>query len=59
MQLGDKRVPVYQPSTIMFNSAVVPDGDLVILVDDVQMNGNILGHAGSIFLAKFCACLAT
>ena len=43
----------------MFNSAVVPDGDLVILVDDVQMNGQILGHAGSLFLAKFCACLAT
>ena len=43
----------------MFNSAVAPDGDLAIEVDEALMNGQILGHGGAMFLAKFSACLAT
>lgn len=29
-QLGDKRVPVYQPGTIMFECGVVNDSDLAV-----------------------------
>ena len=43
----------------MFQSGVVAEGALAIVNEDgAQMNGAILGNAGSIFLAKFCATLA-
>lgn len=35
VQLGDKRLPVYQPTTIEFMSGVSPDGDLAIEADGV------------------------
>ena len=42
----------------MFMSATIPDGALAVTNDDgVQMNGPILGNAGAIFLAGFCAAL--
>jgi len=29
-QLGDKKIPVYQPGTIMFECGVVNDGELAV-----------------------------
>ena len=59
VQIGDKRLLVYQASAVMFMSAVCPDGALAVTNEDgVQMNGAILGNAGAIFLAGFCANLA-
>ena len=59
VQIGDKRLLVYQASSVMFMSGVVPDGSLAVTNEDgVQMNGAILGNAGAIFIAGFCANLA-
>ena len=33
IQLGNRRFPVYQPTTIMFESSVKENGDLAIIVD--------------------------
>ena len=58
VNIGDKRLFVYQASSVMFLSGVVAEGALAITNEDgTQMNGAILGNAGSIFLAKFCATL--
>lgn len=56
VQLGSKKLPVYQPSTVMFHAAVIDDGDLAILDEDgMAKRSELLGLDGAIFLAKFCA----
>lgn len=57
VQLGPKKLPVYQQATIMFKFAVVDDGDLEIKNGAVH-NSSVLGAKGSVFLAKFCAALS-
>ena len=53
--LGDKKIPVYQPGTIMFECGVVTDSDLAIEAHGSQQNGAILGNGCAIFLCKFIA----
>ena len=53
--LGDKRIPVYQPGTIMFECGVVSDSELAIEAHGSQQNGAILGNGCAIFLCKFIA----
>ena len=53
--LGDKRIPIYQPGTIMFECGVVDDADLAIEHGGSQQNGAILGNGCAIFLCKFTA----
>ena len=54
-QLGDKKVPVYQPGTIMFECGVVADSDLAVEAHGSQQNGAILGNGCAVFLCKFMA----
>ena len=59
MQLGNKKLPVYQPSTVMFHAAVIDDGDLAIKDDyGSAKRSELLGLEGAIFLAKFSANVA-
>ena len=54
-RLGDKKIPVYQPGTIMFECGVVNDSDLVVEAHGSQQNGAILGNGCALFLCKFIA----
>ena len=56
-QLDDKRIWLYQPGTIMFESGVKGDGDLVVTHGGSQQNGGILGNGCATFLCKFAATL--
>jgi len=53
--LGNKKIPVYQPGTIMFECGVVDDSELAVEAHGSQQNGAILGNGCAIFLAKFIA----
>ena len=53
--LGDKKIPVYQPGTIMFECGVVNNTDLAVEAHGSQQNGAILGNGCAIFLCKFIA----
>ena len=59
IKLGNRRFPVYQPATLMFESSVQENGDLCIKVDGFQKNGTILEITGALWLARFSANLAT
>ena len=54
-KLGNKKIPVYQPGTIMFECGVVEDSDLCVEAHGSQQNGAILGNGCAIFLCKFIA----
>ena len=59
-QIGDKKLPVYQPGTIMFETGVLNFGELAIHPDgeeNQQSNGAVLGDQCALFLAKFIATL--
>ena len=58
VNLGNRRFPVYQPATLMFESSVQENGDLCILKQGFQCNGTILLITGALFLARFTANLA-
>ena len=55
VKLGNQKIPVYQPGTIMFECGVVKDGELVVEAHGSQQNGAILGNGCAIFLCKFMA----
>ena len=55
-QLADKRVLIYQPGTIMFESGV-RDGVLGVHSGGDQQNGAILGNGCATFLCRFVATL--
>ena len=50
---GGQIVPVYQPGTIMFESAVNEKADIAVLQDGVHQNGPVLDCKAALFLAKF------
>ena len=50
--LGGIPIPVYQPGTIMFESAIKSDSNLVV-EHGGQQNGPLLGNGCATFLAKF------
>ena len=52
-QLGNKKIPIYQPGTIMFECGVTDDSELVVEAHGSQQNGAILGNGCAVFLAKF------
>lgn len=54
-RLGDKKIPVYQPGTIMFECGVISDSSLKVEAHGSQQNGAILGNGCAIFLCKFIA----
>ena len=56
-RLGNKKIPIYQPGTIMFESGVIPTGELAVEAHGSQQNGAILGNGCAIFLCKFIASL--
>ena len=58
VRLGNRRFPVYQPGTIMFESSVQETGDLCVLKQGFQCNGTVLMITGALFLARFSASLA-
>ena len=58
VQLGPKKLPVYQQATIMFKFGLKDGGDLVIGKGGAAPNSSVLGAKGSVFLAKFCAALS-
>jgi hypothetical protein len=51
--IGGQIVPLYQPGTIMFETAVNESCDIAIFNNGVQTNGLVLGNKCAIFLAKF------
>ena len=55
-ELADRRIWLYQPGTIMFESGV-KDGELKICSGGSQQNGGILGNGCAAFLCKFTATL--
>jgi len=56
-QLANTKVPIFQPGTVMFESAVVSTSTLTVHAKGSQQNGPILGNGCALFLAKFMACL--
>ena len=52
----NKKIWLYQPGTIMFESGVF-EGDLSVHHGDSQQNGIILGNGCATFLCKFVATL--
>lgn len=53
VELGDQKLPIYQPGSVMFESSVKPDTDSAVVAGGSQQNGAILGNGCAIFLAKF------
>ena len=46
---------MYQPGSVMFESAVKQESELAIVTSGGQQNSTILGNGCAIFLAKFLA----
>ena len=57
-KIGNKEIPVYQPGTVMFASAVKEGSDLAVVAHGSQQNGAILGNGCAQFLSRFIAQLA-
>ena len=57
IMIDDKRIWLYQPGTVMFESAVKEGGDLAVNHGGSQQNGLILGNGCASFLCKFVATL--
>jgi hypothetical protein len=55
--LGGEKLPIYQPGTIMFESAVVENSNIAIYQNSEQQNGPVLSSSGALFLAKFLVTL--
>ena len=59
--VGGKQIPLFQPATIMFRSAIKSFSDLAIKVmvggKEVQRNSMVLDSDGALFLAKFALSL--
>ena len=53
VEMGDEKLPIYQPGSVMFESAVKSDSEIVVKTANGQQNGAILGNGCAIFLAKF------
>lgn len=53
--LGDQQLPIYQPGSIMFETAVNGESDISVVHGGSQQNGPVLGNGCAIFLAKFLA----
>ena len=51
--MGSQKLPIYQPGTIMFESAVIEISNIAIYQNDEQKNGSVLSSTGALFLAKF------
>lgn len=51
--LGNMKIPIYQPGTVMFESAVKSGSSLEIVHGGSQQNGAILGNGCALFLIKF------
>lgn len=59
-KLGNQVIPIYQPGTIMFESAVKGDSKLNVTAGGSQQNGPLLGNGCATFLARFhCNLIAT
>ena len=54
-RLGNKKIPVYQPGTIMFECGVIDESELAVEAHGAQQNGAILGNGCALFLCKFIA----
>ena len=57
VDINGTKLPVYQPGSVMFDSAV-KDGPMAVHHGGSQQNGPILGKGCAMFLAKFMATLA-
>lgn len=55
--LGGEKLPIYQPGTIMFESAAIEDSNIAIYQNSVQQNGPVLSSSGAVFLARFLVTL--
>ena len=55
IQLGDQTIPIYQPGSVMFETAVKPNSEAEVVAKGSQQNGAILGNGCALFLAKFLA----
>lgn len=53
--LGGEVLPIYQPGTIMFESAVLEGADIALHSKGMHQNGPVLSADGALFLAKFLA----
>ena len=53
IMIGGQKLPVYQPGSVMFESAILADSDLSVVHGGSQQNGAILGNGCAVFLAKF------
>lgn len=51
--LANQELPVYQPGTVMFETAVKSDSDISVVHGGSQQNGAILGNGCAVFLCKF------
>ena len=56
-KLGPKRIPLYQPGTIMFECGVISSGSLAVEAHGSQQNGAILGNGCALFLCRFIGAL--
>ena len=48
-------LPIYQPGSVMFETAVKRDSEIAIFSETDQQNSSILSNHGAIFLTKFIA----
>lgn len=58
MVINDNKVPVYQPGTVMMESAISASGKCAVEHGGSQQNGPILGNGCACFLAKVLASIS-
>lgn len=51
--LGDKVIPIYQPGSLMIETAVDSTNKLAVYAKNAQQNGGLLGNGCALFLVKF------
>lgn len=58
VKIADEEIPILQPGTIAFESAVKENSSIACMYKDAQRNGVVFLSENSIFLAKFITKLA-
>ena len=53
VMLGDTLLPIYQPGSVMFETAIQKESELSVVAGGSQQNGAILGNGCALFLSKF------